>query len=82
MIASNSAFIFSGNQPNSFGKIPAWSSLDFAGSYISSSEPETWYPFWCKAKAKLCITAPPTAIKCTLFVELIMFYNKKPNVCQ
>src|SRR5690554_6489534 len=60
--------IFSGNQPISLGISPAFFNLLYEGSNISSSEPVTKKPFCCKAKAKLCIAAPPIAIKCICFI--------------
>ena len=61
-----SEVIFSGNQPISIGNIPFLSNRDFDGSKIASSLPETLYPLLCKANARLCIAAPPIAIKCVL----------------
>ena len=63
-MASKSAFIFSGNHPNSSGNNPFASNLDFEGSKITSSLPVILYPLCSKASAKLCMALPPIAIKC------------------
>ena len=66
IIDSISEVILSGNQPNSIGNNPFLSNRDLEGSKMASSLPVTWYPLLCKANAKLCIAAPPMAIKCVL----------------
>ena len=58
-----SKVIFSGNQPKFSGKRPRDFKRDFEGSKIASSLPLTSKPFKCKANARLCIAAPPMAIK-------------------
>ena len=63
IIASISPVILSGNQPSLLGNNPKASNLDFEGSNITSSLPLTSYPLFCNANARLCIAAPPMAIK-------------------
>ena len=45
--------------------------LDFDGSKIASSLPVTMYPLLCNASAKLCIAAPPMAMKCVLIFLVV-----------
>src|SRR5664279_3516334 len=74
MTVSISLVIFAGFHPHFAGRRPYFSSLDLDGSNISSSDPETVYPLLCKAIARLCITAPPIAMKCT-FISDVAYLN-------
>ena len=69
--ASISWVIFSGNQPSSTGNNPFFSKRDLEGSKIASSLPVTWYPLLCNASARLCMAAPPIAMKCVLICFVI-----------
>ena len=78
-IASKLDVTFSGYQPNASGNNPLASNLDFEGSKIVSSLPVTLYPLLCNAKAKLCIAAPPMAIKCTFIKQISNSNVQIPN---
>jgi len=41
-----------------------------------SSLPVIWYPFCCKANARLCMALPPMAIKC-MFINLSFSQSAK-----